>query len=656
MDHRVTSWLAFLLIPGCALAQQPPTQPEPASAALFEDLPVVEAASLHTQTLESAPANVTIITAADIRRYGYRTLGEALAGVRGFYHTYDHQYYYAGVRGFSLPGDYNTRFLVMLNGHPLTDNIYDSSGYFGQDFGIDMDLVSRIEVIRGSTSALYGSNGVFANVNIVTRSPVESERLSVIAEAASFGEKKLAFSTAADLGRGVNLLVAGSVFHNGGETLDIPGAPVSGVPDVDGERGYHAFANLVWRNWNITAYFNEREKQAPIPWAGDAEWFHRGSHISDARDFLRAAYSRQVRGGRLRWEASYDLYRYDDRFDYALDSGFEDHRSYALGDWLSTQGSYEFRLARLGLLTAGAQVSVDLRNLQYDRTVSPVQTKGPEISYPNFLQALFVEQEIELGKRWVGHVGLRLDHSRHFGFFLSPRLALVHQRSPRTTFKFVFGRPFRNPNPYERFFYDGISFLANPDLRPETARTYDCSWERKLGRDYALTVAAYHYKLNRMIVATYLENGFEQFQNLAASRSTGAEMEFTAKPGGRFEAGASLAYQKSTMLPDHAELVNSPRWLGKARAAVPLWRDRLTAAASLQYIGPRLVLSGPQVRQVFLADVTLSTHRLHPHYDLAMGVRNLANWRYEDPAGLALDRIPRAGRSFFVKLIWRVRE
>ena len=79
----------------------------------------VEAASRTAESVEDAPASVTIIPGQELRGMAYPTVWQALRGVRGVYLSDDRGYVTAGFRGFGRPGDYGNRTLVLLNGQPM---------------------------------------------------------------------------------------------------------------------------------------------------------------------------------------------------------------------------------------------------------------------------------------------------------------------------------------------------------------------------------------------------------------------------------------------------------------------------------------------------------------------------------------------------------
>jgi len=617
--------------------------------ALFDELPVVEAAALHAQTLEEAPANVTVISAADIRKYGYRTLGEALAGVRGFDITYDRIYHFVGVHGFSLPGDYNTRFLVMINGHPMTENIFGSNNFFGQDFGLDMDLIQRIEVVRGPSAALYGSNAIFATINIVTKSPIDQPTMRATAEVGSFGEKKASVSTSAYLGRGINMLLEASMFDTDGQRIYVPEFG-SDSPTADGERGYHTFANVIWRKWNIQAYFNSREKQPTAAWDAAAIFSHPGSRVRDGRNFINVARTGSIGAGELHFDFSYDQYRYDDRFFYPLDSTVQDVRNIARGDWLTAKATYTVPLKSIGGFTAGVEAVYQIRNLQHNYATAPAYSELMYVDNPDRSLAFFAQQEWNLSSRWAMTGGLRFDDASDFGHFISPRVAIVHRRSDRTVYKFVYGHPFRNPSAFERFYADGLSFLANEHLGHETANTFEISAEHKFNTKLSAIANFYRYRVDNVIQAVYLNEGLQQYQNVASMRSNGAELELNGKFP-LFDAHSSVSLQDTEGV--GGRLPNSARVLAKGRAAVPIFRNRLILSPSVQYTSPRLTFARGVLPRVVLTDVTLTWDEKRFPWRLQLGVRNLFNYAYMDPVALAVDEIRADGRAIFLKLSWQ---
>ena len=152
---KILTFSAVAFILACLFflpsAQSEQTLPENDLAELsLEELTglTIVTAAKKEQRISQVAAAATVIDHEQIRRYGYRTLGEALSQTSGMTAQSDRNYSYLGVRGFSLPGDYNTRILVLVDGHRTNNALYDQAN-MDEGFPIDIESIERIEIVKG---------------------------------------------------------------------------------------------------------------------------------------------------------------------------------------------------------------------------------------------------------------------------------------------------------------------------------------------------------------------------------------------------------------------------------------------------------------------------------------------------------------------------
>lgn len=194
--------------------------------------------------------------------------------------------------------------------------------------------------------------------------------------------------------------------------------------------------------------------------------------------------------------------------------------------------------------------------------------------------------------------------------------------------------------------------MPNPDLKPETIRTFEAVVERQLGRDVRLTVSAFDNRIDRLISFQF-DPDLARFENAEAIDSRGVELAAEARRR-RVAARVSYSFQRTTDARSGAALSNSPRHMAKLSLGLPLGGD-VSGGFEAQYMSEREAIGGGSVDGFLLANLTLRAPRLLGRLDASASVDNLFDTRYADPGSEEhlQETIPQPRRSFRVKLAVR---
>ncbi|HKX31810.1 MAG TPA: TonB-dependent receptor [Blastocatellia bacterium] len=662
--------LAILILTaeGRAAAQSQLPAPDLTETSLEElrkiEVRSVYSASKHLQKVTEAPSSVSIITADEIKKRGYRTLADILRGVRGFYVNYDRNYSYLGTRGFARPGDYNTRILLLVDGHRINDNIYGLAP-IGTELPIEIDLIERIEIIRGPSSSLYGTSAFFATIDIITKQASQIKGVEASTEAASFGGYKERFSYGQKLDNGLELLLSASYYHSHGprrlyiKEYDSLETNHGLTENTDDDRSKHFLINLSYRDFTLRGVYGAREKG--IPTGAFATIFNDPhSRTIDRRGYLNLQYQ-HLFGNRLDLTASisYDLNSYDGSYV----TGYADpearqltvNRDLSHGEWWRGSLQLSKALWRRHKFTLGTEYQDNLRQDQsnYD--------EGPYFPYIDDRRdsknsAFYLQDELAIRENVTLSAGVRYDYYTTFGGTAKPRLGLIYHPAPKTSLKALYGEAFRAPSNFE-FYYAAVqSYKPNPGLKPETIRTGELVLEQYLGESVRLSASGYLYRISGLISQQPdPEDGLLTYQNLESVKSKGIELEMETKLIRGIEGHLSYTMQDTRDSQTRQLLTNSPRHLGKFNLVVPLVKWRAFADLELQYTSRRKTLAGAAADAFWLSNLTLFGQKLVKGLDLSLSLYNLFDRKYGDPGAEEhrQDLIEQNGRNFRLKLTYR---
>ncbi|MBP1202902.1 iron complex outermembrane receptor protein [Duganella sp. 1411] len=621
------------------------------------DVTMVTSASRFAQRVSDAPSAVSVLTSQDVREHGWRTLGDALASLPGLYVSSDRNYDYLGARGFLRPGDYDSRFLLLIDGVRVNDSVYDQAS-IGDDSLVDMDLVERIEYVPGPGAAVYGSNALFGVINVITKTGSALAGAQGAVSAGSRGERRGRASYGYHSQDGTDLLLSVKASTRRGDALyapeyDTPEQNHGLAEGLDYQRAHGAFVKASRGGWGVSAGYIERVKG--VPTASFGAVFNAPYHTRDTQSFASVAYNAApaddvALSTRLDWgRADYlGVGWYPDAEGRVRQNIDGDHAA-----WYALNLNATFTGLAGHKLLAGLDAQRNARRDQFNFNQDPYQQELDDRRADSRLGA-YVEDEMRLARKVVVNAGLRFDRDSITGTRLSPRAALIWQPGAADTLKLIYGTAYRSPNAYELYYAVGVADggqAANPGLRAEEISTHELVWERQPDAYSKVSLAVFHYRISGLITETVRRDGMLMFDNTERASANGMELAAERLYPGGTRVRANYAWQRARD-GDGASLVNSPRHLAKLNATWPLPGEALRLGVEGRCMSRRLTEHTTAAGYCNWNLTLLPARRRAAGLDWSLSFYNAGDHRYADPAGPAFvqEAIPREGRTIVTKI------
>lgn len=654
--------------------------------------------------LKLAPSVASVITAEEINKIGARNINEVLETVPGLHvgvSTKNAMSQIYSMRGIHT--SINPQVLLLMNSIPI------SMGYTGTRafFNIPVASISRIEVIRGPGSAVYGADAFAGTINIITKDGKDFEGSEVGARAGSFDTYDEFFlhggtyfgwnifagleyqaskgdasriidsdlQTVLDGALGTNASLTPTALDLGYENLDMhfnmtkdhwtfrlwgevqEGESMDGVinvishsSDLDVDQ---YLADLTYENPDLVEDFSLTGRLYFMYYKQDArlQVFPDGALLpigADGNiDFATPAGMTFFPEGV--WGEPVQIDKRSGFEFTGLYHGVEEHKfRSAIGFNYLMEEHEEYKNFGPGILD-GSQLS-------RDGTLTDV-TGTENIYAPDKsrqLVFLSLQDEWTFSEKWELVAGVRYDYYSDFGDTLNPRVALIWKTLADLTTKIMYGSAFRPPAFNELYGRNNPSALGNEELDPETIQTIEYVADYQPLNNLHLSLNLFYYEIDDLIELVR-DPGQTSLttQNSKNQEGRGFELEAVLLASEALLLKGNLAFQDSEDRDTGETIPDAPRWQAYFNAHwsfLPEW----SLDGQYHWIAGRERAVGDireDIKDNHIVNVTLRRTHIFQNWEAALAVRNLLNEDVREPSPSVIPNdYPLDERSFWAEL------
>jgi len=572
-DVRTCRWVPALLIAlaGPAAGQEGPIRLEG----------LVVTGSPTPRPFTSVSTHVTVLEGDELRAQGVSLVQDALRAVPGVDVVQNGSF--GSVTSVFMRGGESDYVLVLIDGVQVNQ----PGGAF--DFsGLTMAGVERIEVVRGPSSALFGSDAVAGVIHVITSRGAGAPTGSVEVLGGSFSRLDATVTTSGSSTRS-------------GYSVSLTRRGTSGLHELNNSSRNTVFSGSMRfqpdgsTDGRLTLRLSDRRYHYPTEGsgvAGDRNSFNYEDGLVVGLSLARDVTDRlQVRG-------TIGLSGSDGGTDDAPDGpadtlGFFGFTSLDHVRRASADVRTSFRLGG-GMVTLGGELEEE-RQRSFTESLSEYGTSSGRSEYARWNRAGFLSASLDMD-RVALNAGARLEDNERFGRLATWELGgAVPLWGGQTRLRGSLGRGIKEPT----FFENHATGFAtgNPDLRPERSLGWEMGVERDLARGrLAATYFAQTFEDLIQYTATPAAEGDPNFYNVAEARSRGVELAADARLRGwtlsaawtwldtrvtnaGFESGPGASFVEG------GRLLRRPERSGSARVAYAWMRG--TLSVNLLHVGSR---------------------------------------------------------------------